>query len=104
MLKPATTSVGKFPFRVSATRLRLFGVIVYVASYDLANGKLLWELAGGGDIPLPAPIVAHGLAFFTSAHGKYRPLRAVRLTARGNVTPPEMEATWTRMADVGFRF
>jgi outer membrane protein assembly factor BamB len=64
-----------------------------IGGYDLANGKLLWELEGGGDIPVPAPLVAHGLAFFTSAHGKYRPLRAVRLTARGNITPPEMEAT-----------
>jgi outer membrane protein assembly factor BamB len=50
-------------------------------------------LEGGGDIPVPAPLVAHDLAFFTSAHGKYRPLRAVRLSARGKITPPEIEAT-----------
>src|SRR6185503_5502778 len=64
-----------------------------IGGYDLTSGKLLWELAGGGDIPVPAPLVAHGFAFFTSAHGKYRPLRAVRLTAHGNITPSEMEAT-----------
>jgi outer membrane protein assembly factor BamB len=29
----------------------------------------------------------------TSGHGKYRPMRAVRLDAGGDVTPPEMGAT-----------
>ncbi|HRI16759.1 MAG TPA: PQQ-binding-like beta-propeller repeat protein [Verrucomicrobiota bacterium] len=64
-----------------------------VAGYDLKNGKRLWWLGGGGDIPVPAPLVVDGMAFFTSAHGKYRPLRAVRLDARGDVTPPRVEDT-----------
>jgi len=51
-------------------------------------------LSGGGDIPVPAPLILNDFAFFTSAHGKYRPLRAVRLAAaNGNITPPELEAT-----------
>jgi len=64
-----------------------------IGGFDIATGKLLWELSGGGDIPVPAPLIAFDMAFFTSAHGKYRPLRAVRLDARGNITPPEVEAT-----------
>jgi outer membrane protein assembly factor BamB len=31
--------------------------------YDLATGRELWKLDGGGDIPVPTPIVAHGLAY-----------------------------------------
>jgi outer membrane protein assembly factor BamB len=69
-----------------------------IGGFDLATGKLLWELSGGGDIPVPAPLIAFDMAFFTSAHGKYRPLRAVRLSARGNVTPPEMAATNSAVA------
>lgn len=58
-----------------------------IAGYDLASGRLLWEMSGGGDIPVPAPVTAGALAFLTSAHGKFRPLQAVRLASRGNVTP-----------------
>lgn len=59
------------------------------AAYDFANGRRLWHLDGGGDIPVPTPILAHGLLYFTSAHGKYRPLRAIRPEAAGDITPPE---------------
>lgn len=64
-----------------------------IGGYDFATGRQLWTMAGGGDIPIPAPVVAHELAFFTSAHGKFRPLRAVRLAAAGNITPEEVGAT-----------
>ena len=53
--------------------------------YDFADGKEIWKLDGGGDIPVPTPIVAGGLAFFTSAHGSQHPMRAVRLDARGSL-------------------
>jgi len=48
---------------------------------------------GGGDIPVASPILAGDLAILTSGHGKYRPMRAVRLNATGDITPPEMGAT-----------
>ena len=65
-----------------------------IAGYDFANGRRLWTLNGGGDIPVPTPLVRDGLAVLTSAHGQYRPLRAVRLdAARGDITPPDMAAT-----------
>ena len=57
------------------------------AGYDFANGKNLWTLDGGGDIPVPTPIFAHGLIYLTSAHGNFRPLRAIRPDATGNITP-----------------
>ena len=65
----------------------------HTGAYDFADGQEIWKLDGGGDIPVPTPIVAHGLAYFTSAHGKFRPMRAIRLDARGDITPPDPGAT-----------
>jgi outer membrane protein assembly factor BamB len=57
--------------------------------YDPATGRNLWTLDGGGDIPVPTPVFAHGLIYLTSAHGRFRPMRAVRPDATGNITPPD---------------
>ncbi|MCX7825079.1 MAG: PQQ-binding-like beta-propeller repeat protein [Verrucomicrobiae bacterium] len=57
--------------------------------YDFATGRNLWWLDGGGDIPVPTPVFAHGLIYFTSAHGRFRPIRAIRPTATGNITPAD---------------
>ena len=65
----------------------------HTGAYDFANGKEIWKLDGGGDIPVPTPVAAEGLGYFTSAHGGLRPMRAIRLEARGDVTPPEAGAT-----------
>ncbi len=61
--------------------------------YDLDTGRQLWRLDQGGDIPVPTPIVDSGLVYLTSAHGAARPIRAVRLDATGDVTPPRISAT-----------
>jgi len=58
----------------------------HTGAYDFADGKEIWKLDGGGDIPVPTPIVASGLAYFTSAHGPQRPMRAVRLDVSGDLT------------------
>jgi outer membrane protein assembly factor BamB len=51
----------------------------HTGAYDFADGKEIWKFDGGGDIPVPTPIVANGVAYFTSAHGSQRPMRAFRL-------------------------
>jgi outer membrane protein assembly factor BamB len=61
--------------------------------YDFVTGKELWKLDGGGDIPVPTPITAHGFVYLTSAHGKFRPMRAIRLDAAGDITPADPGAT-----------
>ncbi|MBL9202119.1 MAG: PQQ-binding-like beta-propeller repeat protein [Opitutaceae bacterium] len=62
-----------------------------IGGYDFATGRQLWTLSGGGDIPVPAPLVVGDWAFFTSAHGSHRPIRAVRLAAaQGDITPPDI--------------
>ena len=64
-----------------------------IGGYDFTTGAELWRMNGGGDIPVASPILAGDLAILTSGHGKYRPMRAVRLNATGDITPPEMGAT-----------
>jgi outer membrane protein assembly factor BamB len=61
----------------------------HTGGYDFATGKKLWKLDGGGDIPVPTPISAHDLIYFTSAHGRSRPMRAIRADATGDITPDE---------------
>ncbi|MBI4325335.1 MAG: PQQ-binding-like beta-propeller repeat protein [Chloroflexi bacterium] len=65
-----------------------------LGGYDFETGQQIWTLSGGGDIPVPAPLIVEDWAFFNSAHGQYRPLRAVRLSAAsGDITPPELAST-----------
>jgi outer membrane protein assembly factor BamB len=64
-----------------------------IGGYDFATGRLLWQLREGGDIPVASPVLAGDLVILTSAHGKARPMRAVRLSATGDITPPELGAT-----------
>lgn len=61
--------------------------------YDFATGRDLWKMDGGGDIPVPTPITAHGFVYLTSAHGKFRPMRAIRLDATGDITPADPGTT-----------
>jgi outer membrane protein assembly factor BamB len=65
----------------------------HTGGYDFSNGKELWQLDGGGDIPVPTPIFANGLIYLTSAHGKLRPMRAIRPDASGDITLPEPAGT-----------
>jgi outer membrane protein assembly factor BamB len=65
----------------------------HTGAYEFATGQEVWRLQGGGDIPVPTPIVANGLAYFTSAHGSLRPMRAIRFEAKGDITPSEPGGT-----------
>jgi outer membrane protein assembly factor BamB len=58
----------------------------HIGGYDLATGKELWRMAGGGDIPVPTPVMAHGLIFITNSHGGKAPVYAVKPTASGDIT------------------
>ena len=56
-----------------------------IAGYDLETGKELWVLRGGGDIPVPTPIVAHDLIYITNAHGGMAPMYAIKTSAKGKI-------------------
>lgn len=65
----------------------------HIGGYDLYSGKEIWRLSGGGDNPIPTPVLGPELVYLTSAHGNYRPMRAVRLNATGDVTPADIGGT-----------
>lgn len=58
-------------------------------AYDLESGEEIWRMSGGGDIPVPAPIVWKDLVYFNSAHGRSSPLMAVKNTAEGEIAYPK---------------
>ena len=57
----------------------------HAGGYDLETGKELWRLVGGGDIPVPTPVVSQGLVVLSSAHGPLRPLLAIKGGAKGTI-------------------
>jgi outer membrane protein assembly factor BamB len=70
----------------------------HIGGYDLATGKELWRLTGGGDIPVPTPVVADGLIFITNAHGRMAPIYAIKTSATGDITPKGEETSSAHMA------
>ena len=65
----------------------------HIGGYDLETGKEVWRMTGGGDIPVPTPITAHGLVFITNAHGKMAPIYAIKPTATGDISLKEGETS-----------
>ena len=43
-------------------------------------------MAGGGDLPIPTPIIGKDLIYFNSAHGPVSPVYAVSKNATGDIT------------------
>ncbi|MCP4418782.1 MAG: PQQ-binding-like beta-propeller repeat protein, partial [Chloroflexi bacterium] len=61
--------------------------------YDFETGEEIWFMDGGGDIPVPTPIIAHGMSFYSSSHGPVRPLYAIKLEAKGDISLKNGEVT-----------
>ncbi len=64
----------------------------HIGSYDFGSGRELWKMAGGGDIPVPTPVLSGDLVVITSAHGTERPIYAIRLDAEGDIKDTEYVA------------
>ncbi len=73
----------------------------HIGGYKLATGAPVWWMKGGGDIPVPRPIVAHDLLFIANAHGSAAPVYAVHERAEGQLTPtadaPGPHLAWLKM-------
>ncbi|MCP4710720.1 MAG: PQQ-like beta-propeller repeat protein, partial [Planctomycetes bacterium] len=42
----------------------------HIGAYDIKTGEEIWKMAGGGDVPVPNPIVSDDLIFITNGHGR----------------------------------
>jgi outer membrane protein assembly factor BamB len=58
----------------------------HMGGYDLENGKEIWRMSGGGDCPVPTPMMWKNLVFLMSAHGPRSPIYAVRADAVGDIS------------------
>lgn len=58
----------------------------HMGGYDLDTGEELWKLTSTGDIPVPTPVVGHGLIFLTTAHGGPARILAVSENATGEMS------------------
>jgi outer membrane protein assembly factor BamB len=67
----------------------------HIGGYDFKTGKELWRLKGGGDIPVPTPVMSDGLIVITNAHGQARPIYAIRPDASGDITDNHKSIAWT---------
>lgn len=67
-----------------ATRIAVNG-FKHIGGYDADNGKEIWKMVGGGDVPVPTPVVCDKLIYIANAHGDIAPLYAVRTDAKGTL-------------------
>lgn len=79
----------------------------HVGAYDFTTGKEIWKLSGGGDIPVPTPVVSDGLIYITNAHGMLSPVYAIKDTAAGDVSLTQGASTsagvaWSYPRDGGY--
>ena len=79
----------------------------HIGGYDLQTGREVWRMAGGGDIPVPTPVVHDGLVYITNAHGPAAPVYAIRATAKGDVSLAEgatsnAHVAWSVARDGGY--
>ncbi len=72
----------------------------HIGGYELGTGKELWKLEGGGDIPVPAPVVAHDLVFITNAHGRAAPILAIDAMASGTLDMDPEKCEGMRWSDL----
>jgi outer membrane protein assembly factor BamB len=58
----------------------------HIGAYDFETGREIWRLNGGGDIPVPTPVVSGGMVFVNGAHGRLSPIYAIKLDAKGDIS------------------
>ena len=93
--------------RVNGRTQILVNGMRHVGAYDFETGKEIWKLSGGGDIPVPTPVVSDGLIYITNAHGPQSPVYAIKETATGDVSlkadaPSNEAVVWTAPRSGGY--
>jgi len=72
----------------------------HIGGYELATGKELWRLEGGGDIPVPTPVVANDLVYITNAHGRMAPMLAIDVKAEGKLDLDPAKSSFMKWSDL----
>lgn len=72
----------------------------HIGGYDLASGKELWKLEGGGDIPVPTPVIGDGLVYITNAHGRMAPMLAIDALAEGTLALEPKDSKFMRWSEL----
>ena len=62
-------------------------------AYDFKTGEEIWRMSGGGDIPVPTPVIGEDLVYFNSAHGRSSPVLAIKKEATGDITLKDDETS-----------
>ena len=62
-------------------------------AYDFKTGEEIWRMSGGGDIPVPTPVIGEDLVYFNSAHGRSSPVLAINKEATGDITLKDDETS-----------
>ncbi len=75
----------------------------HIGGYDFETGEEVWRFRGGGDIPTPTPIVAHGFVYITNAHGNLAPICAVKKEAVGAIDLSDGQSSSEGIAWCHFR-
>jgi outer membrane protein assembly factor BamB len=70
----------------------------HIGGYDVETGKEVWKLTGGGDIPVPTPVIAHDMIFITNAHGMMAPIYAIKSDATGDISLAKDQTANTHVA------
>jgi outer membrane protein assembly factor BamB len=93
---PTFGSPAVFPYTANGAKAQQ--VVVngwrHIGGYDFKTAKELWRLKGGGDIPVPTPVLLDGLIIITSSHGGQRPIYAIRTDAAGDITDSKDALAW----------
>jgi len=58
----------------------------HMGGYDIENGKEIWRMSGGGDIPIPTPVLGNKMIYMNSAHGMPSPVFGISTDATGDIT------------------
>jgi outer membrane protein assembly factor BamB len=59
---------------------------LHIGGYDFSTGKEVWLISGGGDIPIPTPVIGQDLIYISGSHGKFSPIIAIRKNAFGDIS------------------
>jgi outer membrane protein assembly factor BamB len=65
----------------------------HMGGYDFETGKEIWRMSGGGDVPIPTPVIWKDMIFMNSAHGKFSPILGISSKASGDISLKNAETS-----------